>query len=150
GFNGLISELLNLDNDKWLNSTIKSISYLGLNEAIKIHCGIELDKVKSSANFAFKLLSTIKELINEKNKDENERYLLSQPHNGNYLPKNLSSQIIRKESNLSLERKIALFKRFEDIIDGGTVFDCSINSNQNSRRETLKLLLSSGLKAFKL
>jgi len=51
---------------------------------------------------------------------------------------------------LSLDKKLSLFKKFENIINGGLIFDQSINANDISLNNYLKLLIKSRIGAFPL
>ncbi|MHA1473537.1 MAG: hypothetical protein ACTSQW_10645, partial [Promethearchaeota archaeon] len=98
--------------------------------------------------------------INEYNKDNNENYILTQPHNGNYLSncwgsnmdevvngsKKYSINIIRENSKLSLEKKIQIYKNFESIIDGGSVF--TFKGNNLSMNELMTQLSLSKINMF--
>ena len=162
GWNFLTKCLFNQKEMAWSINALKSISFLGLNEAIKTHCGIELDRLDTSGYFALKILSFINKLIEEKNNEENENYILSQPHpfedrncfrtNVRKSLKNNSNstyaQIVRENSNLELERKISLFKKFENLINGGTIFNSSINEHNLPLENHLKTLFQSSLNAF--
>ena len=158
----LISHLFNEESGNWIKNSLKSISFLGLNEAIINHCGIELDRIDTSQSFALKILSLLKDLIKEKNENDNEFYILSQPHSDKYpiqsrnngnitLNKKInpySPTIIRKGSKLALKKKISVFKKFEKIIEGGIIFNSSANNDNISFEENLKLLMQSELNAF--
>ncbi len=163
-WNKLTLQLFEENQESILRDSIKSISFFGLNKAILNHCGIELDRTESSASFALKILSFMKKLIEEKNQSENDYFTLSQPHSDKYLQdcwnngnspngENIncySSKIIRKNSTLSLDKKLSLFKKFENIINGGSIFDQSINANDISLNSYLKLLIKSRIGAFAL
>ncbi|TFG20441.1 MAG: hypothetical protein EU529_14860 [Promethearchaeota archaeon] len=160
----LVSDFFGEDFRNWSKYSLKSISFIGLNEAIINHCGLELDRVVASQSFALKILSLLKDLINEKNENENESFVLSQPHRDRYiaLSKNnkimklnkknhfYSPRIIRKNSKLPLQEKISIFKKFETVIEGGTKFNNSLSSNNMSKEESLKILMESKLKAFSI
>jgi len=160
----LVSHFFGEDFGNWSKYSLKSISFIGLNEAIINHCGIELDRIVASQSFAMKILSLLKDLISEKNESESESFILSQPHRDRYLAlsknnkvkklnkKNncYSPRIIRKTSKLSLQEKISIFKKFETIIEGGTKFNNSLSSNNMSKEESLKILIESKLKAFSI
>ena len=160
----LVSHFFGEDFGNWSKYSLKSISFIGLNEAIINHCGIELDRIVASQSFALKILSLLKDLIREKNDSESESFILSQPHRDRYLAlsknnkikklnkKNnyYSPRIIRKTSKLSLQEKISIFKKFETIIEGGTKFNNSLSSNNMSKEESLKILMESKLKAFSI
>jgi anaerobic ribonucleoside-triphosphate reductase len=147
-----------------LNNSIKSVSFFGLNKAILNHCGIELDRTETSTSFALNILSFIRKLLEEKNEEKNEFYTLTQPHKDNYLTdcfssENLnhgtlvnfySSKIIRDASSLTLAKKVSLFKKFEDIINGGTIFEQKINAKNISLTDFLNLMLNSKINAFSL
>ena len=62
-------------------------------EAIINHCGLELDRVVASQSFALKILSLLKDLINEKNENENESFVLSQPHRDRYIALSKNNKI---------------------------------------------------------
>lgn len=154
----IITEVLGKNLDSWVMDSLKSISFFGLNEAIKHHCGLELDKIKKSQDFALSVLTFLGDLINEKNEIENTNYNLSQPCNVKFLngaksiriPYNFKNQnplkIINNNSNLSLDKKISLFKKFERILDGGNLFN--FNSTQCINKEDLNFLFESNLQAF--
>ncbi|MFX0186515.1 MAG: anaerobic ribonucleoside-triphosphate reductase [Candidatus Hodarchaeota archaeon] len=156
----LISHFLGADFRNWSKNSLKSVSFLGLNEAITNHCGIELDRIETSQSFALKILSLLNEQIKEKNENENECYILSQPHSDKYFERNnrikelnkrrnfYSPRIIRKHSKLSLEKKISIFKKFEKIIEGGIIFNNSVNSDNALFKKNLKILTQSKINAF--
>jgi len=159
------TSLIFLDNKKdLLDDSIKSISFFGLNKAVLNHCGIEMDRTESSTSFALNILSFIRKLIEEKNESENEFFTLTQPHNDRYLfdcfpnvtsyhrnqDKFYSSKIIRDNSSMTLAKKLSLFKKFENMINGGSIFDQKINVKNVSLIDFLKLLLDSKINAFSL
>ena len=129
-WNNIASSFFNENGSNWLKNSLKSVSFFGLNQAIKAHCGIELDRIKTSEKFALKIISLMKHIIEEEDEDEN--YILSQPHSDNYLSKSwnnmiipqkakskgYSINIIREDSNLSIDRQISIFKKFERNIRG--------------------------------
>ncbi len=147
-----------------INNSLKSVSFFGLNKAIQNHCGIELDRLEASESFALKVLSFLNQLINEKNEEENDFYILSQPHTDKYIRNSLnigsdkseksftySSRIIRKNTTLSLKKQITIFKKFEKVIDGGCKFSRSFDSsNEKSLEDYIKLLVDSELSAFSI
>jgi len=151
-------EFATLFSDKGKNAifkqSIKSISFFGLNKAILNHCGIELERTNSTITFALNILSLMKKLIEEINDEKNESYILTQPHEDRYLkdcwhngnPNNTqeinqySSKIIRKNSSLSLTKKLTIFKKFENILDGGSVLNQKISANELSLEDYLKLV----------
>ena len=159
----LISDMTEEKMPTIINHSLKSISFFGLNEAIKRHCNIELDRLETSESFALKILSYLNQLINERNEEENEMFLLSQPHQNKYLFcsnlnsmnkiekfNNYSSRIIRKNTKLDLIKQISLFKKFEKIIDGGCKFSCSYDIDNNNSKNILKVLSDSKLNAFSM
>ncbi|TFG21584.1 MAG: hypothetical protein EU533_05265, partial [Promethearchaeota archaeon] len=75
----------NLFSSEDLQNSLKVISFFGLNEAVKSHCGIELDRTQSSETFAIKILDSMNQVIREETKNTSNNYLLSQPHLGEYL-----------------------------------------------------------------
>jgi len=117
----LISEILSNDPIDWIDNSLKSVSFFGLDEAVKHHCGIEIDRIETSEIFAKNILLIMKDLINEKNVDESEKFILSQPHFDDYLNSFVSEKcsqidsyspcLFRENSNLDLNKKIKLFKR---------------------------------------
>ncbi|MCJ7649540.1 MAG: hypothetical protein MUP85_13065 [Candidatus Lokiarchaeota archaeon] len=140
-----------------LNS-IKAISFIGLNEAIEYHCGIELDRIEISEKFALKILGIIKQMIIEKNKDLGENYVLTQPHhmidfsNNNPIDPSMkskcySSSIIRQETTLTIDKQLDLFKKFQSILDGGNVFYLPNCQDDQSLLNLLKLLKTSKINA---
>lgn len=159
-WNQLITTYFNHDEKDWIQKSIKAISFFGLNNAIKHHCGIEIDRIDRSEKFALVLLDLIKDVISEKNSDENELFYLSQPHEGSYLyqtkknssyeNESFSMDLIRKESRLSLDQKLELFKKFENLLNGGCIFNYYINPNQKNLRENIEKIKNSKISAFSL
>lgn len=163
-WNNLVSIIFSIHEDDLYKNAIKSISFFGLNEAILNHCGIEIDRTENSELFALKILSFMKKLIKEKNKAEDNNYILSQPHYDSYLKDSwrngisqygkkinyYTSTIIRDDSTLSLDKKIAIFKKFEKILDGGIIFYEKMNNIDFSIKELLKLLFESKINAISL
>jgi len=161
-WNFFISEILNKNYEDAFRDSLKSISFFGLNEAILNHCGIELDRTENSEKFALKVLSLIKKLIEERNELDNNNFILSQPHDDSYLKdswhngmvqckQNLnrySSRIIRSESNLSFNKKIALLEKFQKIINGGTLFIEKINIDNISINKLLRSLFESKIEVI--
>ncbi|MFX1236862.1 MAG: anaerobic ribonucleoside-triphosphate reductase, partial [Promethearchaeota archaeon] len=153
----LINTVFKWRSKDWINEAIKSVSFYGLNEAIKHHCGIEMDRIDKSEAFAINILKLLKNLIKEKNENEGEKYVLGQPHQGNYLNSNnedsksieYETSIVRTDSNLRLEQKITMFKRFERILSGGALFNHNSSSNENIF-EIFKILSNSKLSAFSI
>ncbi len=143
---------------------LKSVSFFGLNEAVKYHCGIELDRIEKSEKFALKILSNLNKLIYEQNEEKNEHFVLSQPHEDPSLKNSMTkiwsknigvsedtgSFIARKDSKLSLDRSISLFKKFEALLQGGSLFQAHLNANSPSFYDDLRKLLTSNLKAFSI
>lgn len=140
-----------LNSDVLLKETIKSISFIGLNEAITFHCGIELDRIKDSQDFAIRIMKFIQKIINKKNNMEQESYCLTQPHCGQYLnyftPKKLHREIpahdfhkyrlIRQDSNLTLPEKMGLYKKFSEILTGGSLFEVPFNNGHSTQMEDI-------------
>ena len=160
----IITQIFGKTEEEIYNHALKSISFFGLNEAVLNHCGIELDRTENSTSFALRALSLMRKIIDEKNEMDNSNYVLSQPHNDTYLKdswysglahheqkiNSYSSSIFRKNSTLSLDKKIALFKRFAKIMNGGIVFSDYFNADKISLTNVLKKLLNSKLSAFSL
>lgn len=158
----LSSQLFGKMEGDIFKNALKSISFFGLNDAIMNHCGIELDRTENSEIFALRILSLMKKLIEEKNDMGKNNYILSQPHSDNYLKDSwqngiahsgqktncYSSRIIRQASTLPLNKKILLFKKFEKIINGGTLFNGAVNKNEYSLKELQNILFKSKLNAF--
>ena len=157
----LLPHIFGEKKESIMNNSIKSVSFFGLNKAVLNHCGIELDRTQSSASFALKSMTLMKNLINEKNETENDSFILSQPHDDKYLSdswsngifnpgetsKAYTSKIIRENSSLSLVKKVSLFKKFENIIDGGTLFNPKIKGI-NAFKQHLNLLCQSKIGAI--
>ncbi|TFF96604.1 MAG: hypothetical protein EU544_00320 [Promethearchaeota archaeon] len=147
-----------------LESAIRSISFLGLNKAVKIHCGIELDRLQTSEKFALQILRTLNEHIREENAQASDLYELSQPHYGLFLnqlwddniytsdqkEEHFSSRIIRKASHIHLDKRISLFRKFAKFLGGGTVFHGIYESNTLPKDELLSILAQADLGAFTL
>jgi len=91
-------------------------------------------------------------------------FILSQPHYDSYLRdschngttkynqkiKSYTSELIRNKSNLSLNKKITLFKKFQSILDGGSLFVESINTDKISLLKFLKTINESKIGAISL
>ncbi|MHA1254192.1 MAG: anaerobic ribonucleoside-triphosphate reductase [Promethearchaeota archaeon] len=159
----VLSDITEENLDTLIKQSLKSISFLGLNEAVKRHCNIELDRLETSESFALNILSYLNQLINERNEEKNEMFLLSQPHQSKYLfcsnhnsmnkikkLNNYSSRIIRNNTKLDLIKQISLFKKFEKIIEGGSKFTCSYDIDNNNSKDILKVLSDSKLNAFSM
>ncbi len=158
----IISEFFEPKNGDWIDESLKSISFFGLNEAVKTHCGIEIDRNVNSEVFAQKVLNFIIDIIDENNQREHGNYIFTQPHNDNYLfnkdynyqlslgdkTKRYNIDLIRDESKLSFERKIELHKKFEKILDGGSIFTCNLNNLH--LLEHIEILIKSKLNAFSI
>jgi len=141
-WNRINSDFIKPESLSWIDDSVKSVSFFGLNEAIKTHCGIEIDRIENSESFAYNLLMFMKDMINEINQDHNENYILTQPHIGNYLSKDRCRSMdeigngsgkycidmIRMDSKLSLEKRLQIYKNFEGIVDGGSVFAFKVNN----------------------
>ncbi len=160
--NNIISDFNKPESYNWIDDSLKSVSFFGLNEAIKTHCGIEIDRIENSESFAYNLLMFMKDIINEINQDQNENYIFTQPHNGNYLSKNWCSNMedvgngpnkycidmVRGNSKLSLEKRVQIYKNFEGIVDGGSVF--TFNVNNKPIKELMAQLSYSKVSMFQL
>ncbi|GAG63081.1 unnamed protein product, partial [marine sediment metagenome] len=160
----LCSQVFDDNFEHWTEAAIKSISFFGLNEAIKYHCGIELDRIDKSEFFALRIVNLMEEVIDEKNDGEGTNFVLSQPHYANYLSKSWSNgkspltkhpceyspKIIRNDANLSLSKKIAVFKKFEEIIRGGVMFNSTFNHDETTLNDHLNALFQSKLHAFSI
>ena len=158
----MISKILSPKGNKLHDNSLKSVSFFGLNQAIKYHCGIELDRVKTSEKFALDILSVMKDIIEEKTDSEGKDYILTQPHNDSYLIKSkgsigfsdnsneYSSRFLRRDSKLPLAKQINKFKKFEKLVNGGCIFNRKSENNEKSIMETLKLLLKSNINAFSI
>ncbi len=158
----IISEFFEPQNGDWIDESLKSISFFGLNEAVKTHCGIEIDRNENSEVFAQKILNFMIDIIDEHNQRDHGNYIFTQPHNENYLSnrgynnklslgdgtKRYNIDLIRTDSKISLERKIDLYKKFEKILDGGSIFTCNLD-NLNMP-EIIKFLINSKLNAFSI
>ncbi|MFX1278596.1 MAG: anaerobic ribonucleoside-triphosphate reductase [Promethearchaeota archaeon] len=163
-WNKIAFNIFGENQESIISDSIKSISFFGLDKAILNHCGLELDRTESSTKFALNILSLMRNLIEEKNELDNECYILSQPHIGRYLEdcwhngnsingKNVtsySSKIIREDSSLSLHKKLSLFKKFENIMNGGSIFDQIISGSDLSLNKSLNMLIDSKINAFPL
>ena len=161
-WNRITSDFIKPESVSWVDDSLKSVSFFGLNEAIKTHCGIEIDRIENSESFAYNLLRFMKNIINEINRDNNETFILTQPHNGSYLSKHWCSStdelgnclnkysinMIRKNSKLTLEKRIQIYKIFEGIIDGGSVFTFDVNNRPIN--ELIPLLSRSKVNKFQL
>ena len=157
-----VSQLFGDAKEDLFQEAIRSISFFGLNKAIINHCGIELDRTESSLRFALEMFTIIQRIIEEQNKKEHTRYVLTQPHNGRYLidswhnggpnrrqnAKGYSSRIIRENSPLTLTKKIEIFKKFEVLVNGGSLFTQNSNLDKNILLNHLKTLFDSKITAI--
>lgn len=162
GWGRIVSQLFGDVKEDLFQEAIKSISFFGLNKAIINHCGIELDRTESSLRFALEIFTIMRRKIEEQNKKENTRYVLTQPHNGSYLidswhkglpnhgqnVKGYSSRIIRESSPLTLPKKVDLFKKFEVLINGGSLFSQNFNAGKTIVMKHLKTLFDSKITAI--
>jgi anaerobic ribonucleoside-triphosphate reductase len=162
GWGRFTSQFFGDKKDDIYQEAIKSISFFGLNEAIINHCGIELDRTDSSLKFALEIFTTMRRIIEEQNKKENTRYVLTQPHKGRYLidsfhnglpkqgqnVKGYSSRIIRESCSLTLTKKIDLFQKFDAIINGGSLFNQNFNVDKTILMKNLKSLFDSRITAI--
>ncbi|MFX1377545.1 MAG: anaerobic ribonucleoside-triphosphate reductase [Promethearchaeota archaeon] len=160
----IISNIFNSTKKLVFKNALKSISFFGFNEAVLNHCGIELDRTKSSESFALKILALMKNTIKEKNNISGDNFVLSQPHYDSYLQESwhngitqynqklrgYSSKLIRNNSNLSLNRKIKIFKKFQRIIDEGALFTIKLNNEENNVDEFIKMIMESKISAVSL
>jgi DNA-binding HxlR family transcriptional regulator len=120
-----------------LQDSIKAISFFGLNEAVEFHCGIELDRTKTSETFAGKILDLMCRIIQEEVNETSNNYIFTQPHPGLYLKiisdsmkinfknslqSSYSPCITRKNAEISLEKQIDVFNRLKGYIHGGSIF----------------------------
>ncbi|MHA1274978.1 MAG: anaerobic ribonucleoside-triphosphate reductase [Promethearchaeota archaeon] len=158
----IISEFFEPKNGDWIDESLKSISFFGLNEAVKTHCGIEIDRNVNSEVFGQKILNFMVDIIDEHNQQEHGNYIFTQYHNENYLSNKIDNNklslgdeakrynidLIRTDSKLSLERKIHLYKKFEKILDGGSIFTCNLDNI--NLPELIKTLINSKLNAFSI
>jgi len=162
-WNSLISKFFG-NNNTWLNDSLRIISFFGLNHAIKTHCGIELDRTETSKTFALNVLTHLKRIIDEKNNIEQQQFIMCQPHKDKYLENSrfisnhelngnsshYSYDIIREDSNLAINKKISLYKEFEELLEGGSIFSIKVSLEELNSKEFLASLFNSGIKAFSL
>ena len=158
----IISEFFKEKEAKWIDDSLKSVSFFGFNEAIKMHCGIEIDRVEKSESFAYNILEFMSDIIKEKNQKECEKYILTQPHQDSYLydtwhnnqynlgkkSNRYSVNMVRDDSKLSLKRKIELHKNFEKYFDGGSLLTLGLNNLAID--DLIEEIISSKLNAFQL
>ncbi len=158
----IISEFFEAKEAKWIDDSLKSVSFFGFNEAVKMHCGIEIDRIEKSESFAYDILEFMSDIIKEKNQKESENYILTQPHQDSYLydtwhnnqynlgneSNRYSINMVREDSKLSLKRKIELHKNFEKYFDGGSLFTLGLNNLPID--DLIEEIISSKLNAFQL
>ena len=158
----IISEFFEKKDTNWIDDSLKSVSFFGFNEAVKMHCGIEIDRIEKSESFAYDILGFMSNIIKEKNQSECENYILTQSHKDSYLydtwhnnQYNLGNEsnqytinMVREDSKLSLKRKIELHKNFEKYFDGGSLFTLGLNNL--SIDDLIEEIISSKLNAFQL
>ena len=158
----IISEFFETKDTNWIDESLKSVSFFGFNEAIKMHCGIEIDRIDRSESFAYDILEFMSDIIKEKNQKDGENYILTQSHRDSYLydtwrnnqynlgneSKRYSISMVREDSKLSLKRKIELHKNFEKYFDGGSLFTLGLNNLPID--DLIEEIISSKLNAFQL
>ena len=158
----ITSEFFETKEAKWIDDSLKSVSFFGFNEAVKLHCGIEIDRIEKSESFACDILEFMSDIIKEKNQKECEKYILTQPHQDSYLydtwhnnQYNLGNEsnrynvnMVREDSKLSLKRKIELHKNFEKNFEGGSLFTIGLNNLPID--DLIEEIISSKLNAFQL
>ena len=158
----IISEFFEAKGAKWIDDSLKSVSFFGFNEAVKMHCGIEIDRIEKSESFAYDILEFMSDIINEKNQKECENFILTQPHQDSYLydtwhnnqynlgneSNRYSINMVREDSKLSLKRKIELHKNFEKYLDGGTLLTLGLNNLAID--DLIEEIISSKLNSFQL
>ncbi|MFX1419047.1 MAG: anaerobic ribonucleoside-triphosphate reductase [Promethearchaeota archaeon] len=163
-WNFVAKNIFNNNSQDLFRYGLKSVSFFGFNEAILNHCGIELDRIESSEAFSLKVLSFMKKIIEERNKEYGNFFILSQPHSDSYLQDTCynsliqhnqkitgyTSKLIRAESQLSLNNKITLFKKFQRIINGGTLFMEKIQLKETPILKSLKTIFKSEIGAISL
>lgn len=151
------------DPSQTLKESIRSLSFFGLNEAVKIHCGIELDRLQTSKSFALTLIQCIQDLIQKENVKTELNYSLSQAYyneyflemaNGHKLSAEqrisyYSPRFVRKDTSLPLEKRISLFQSFKEIIRGEMVFNGYFDSDDLNPDEILSILTQAQLPAFR-
>ena len=161
-WDNISSGLFGKPKNQVYRKALKSLSFFGLNDAIFNHCGLELDRTENSELFGLKVLRLMNKIIEEKNNTENNNYILSQPHYDDCLRNSWNnsiahcgkkthynvSRMIRESSTLPLNKKISLFKKFERIISGGTLFYKNLNGNEQSLKNLQKILFNSDLNAI--
>lgn len=147
--------IMKLNPESCINQSLKSVSFLNLNEAVKLHCGIELDRVAASEHFALKILSFLQNILDDKNEKDKEHFILSSPHNfpkksikAHFPITNSMMDLLRKESTLAFQKKIDLFRKFQDIIKGGIGFPIQMNQPKNTLQNIIKQIKQSKLEAF--
>ena len=158
----ITSEFFEVKDANWITDTLKSVSFIGFNEAVKSHCGIEIDRTDKSESFAYDVLEFMSKIIKEKNQQQGENYILTQPHYDSYLhdiyhnnqselgnkSDPYSTCMIREDSKLSIKSKINLYKKFEKYLGGGSIFTLGVN--KESVEEHINSLLNTKLNAFQL
>ncbi|MBD3195831.1 MAG: hypothetical protein GF317_12290 [Candidatus Lokiarchaeota archaeon] len=162
-WNELLRKVFCKEDENWIDNLKNSISFIGLNEAVLQHCGLELDRITTSEKFGLEILEFMNSIINEQNECSNHLHILTQPHYVNHFPKTQgfgrdfsneneidnSHLIIRENSNLSLRKKLYLFEKFNKYLNGGGVFYlCNNKLNSVKIHETLSQLVKSGVSAF--
>jgi anaerobic ribonucleoside-triphosphate reductase len=163
-WNFIISNILKSNKNEIFNNSLKSISFFGFNEAVLSHCGIELDRTENSESFGLKILTLMKKIIEEKNRINNNNFILSQPHYDSYLKDSChngatqyndkiggySSSLIRDESHLSLYKKISLFEKIQGIMENGALFRIKIDKEEFDLQNALKTIIESKIGAISL
>jgi hypothetical protein len=150
-----IEDTLNLEIHSWANHSLKGVSFLNLNEAIKLHCGIELDRVKASEHFALKVISFMQKFLEEKNKTTNQHYVLTAPHildnhsiKSNFQITHSMIDLIRRESNLSVKKKMKIFRKFQDFLKGGLAFPFYLDQIEDNILKLIKEINALEIDAF--
>jgi len=148
-WNSILKDLIKHDEGKWQENAHKSVSFYGLNNAVQQHCGIDLDRLESSENFALNIMSFMQKLIEKENSENNETYLLSQPHIDDIDSRNPEpTRLIRENSGLSLNRQIKLFKKFQAIMKGGSIFSFKLNDETSTLLKIFEIIKEIKVEAF--
>jgi anaerobic ribonucleoside-triphosphate reductase len=147
---------------KILTNPLASISLLGLHEAIRLHCGIEFERLNTSEQFLWKILDFVKETIDEYNEKGEIRYILSQPHSfyslnpsqnknkylKNYNIETFKTRIINSNSDLPLDKTLKLVKNFQNKFTGGLIFNSQVDIESEVFFQTISKIYDYKLYGF--
>ncbi|MHA1844257.1 MAG: anaerobic ribonucleoside-triphosphate reductase [Promethearchaeota archaeon] len=164
-WNYFISKFFNDSAKESLESAVRSISFFNFREAIITHCGLDFEISQSSIHFGLRILKEMNSLIQERKEDENVNYTLTQPHALNRGLKShhgddeemkncqmkFNSELIKKKTSLSLQKRIKLHEKISQFVNGGSLFNMFLPLiDIQEVQELMQLLFNSTIPFFSI